>query len=227
MKASEIVRLGVLDRSEFLRNSFKPVTTNTSRRSLVYGFGVNDSDYVVYKIIDGLAFRCAAYDCWKDMIRRAYSHSFHEKQPSYIGVNVCEEWSSFMKFRSWWIDHYVDGFEIDKDILTDNRLYSPDNCLFVPAWINGFVNDQERSRGKDPMGVSWRESVGKYQVRCSHPFKKRFSVGYFSDRHQAAAAWLETKIAVATELKSKMDAVDTRIYGGILRKIRQSASECQ
>lgn len=42
----------------------------------------------------------------------------HKKWPSYIGVTVCDEWRSFMKFREWWLENHVDGWQIDKDLLT-------------------------------------------------------------------------------------------------------------
>ena len=76
-----------------------------------------------------------SYDRWKNIMFRCYSGSLK----SYEGVSVCEEWHDFQSFSKWFKDNNIEGFEIDKDLkLYNNKIYSPDTCLFIPKRINKF-----------------------------------------------------------------------------------------
>lgn len=190
---------------------------------LVYGFGVNDADYVVKPMVNGKRVACPAYDAWKNMLARCYSKKCHSMWPTYIGVSVCEEWRSFMAFREWWLNNHIDGWQLDKDLLGDGRKYSPSTCMYVPSWINSFNNNCGSARGDLPIGVNYHKQSGKYQARCSHPFGKHEQLGLFDDKYEAGSAWLNRKLEIAAELKSMMDDIDARIYGlvvGIILKAK-------
>jgi hypothetical protein len=73
-----------------------------------------------------------AYSVWAAMIQRCYGKKFKIKTPSYSECYACEEWHNFQNFAEWFEENYIDGFDIDKDILIDgNKLYSPETCMFV------------------------------------------------------------------------------------------------
>ena len=186
-----------------------------SLRGLVCGVGVNDAPYCAQPRIDGKQVVCPAYSAWTGMLKRAYSEKCQEKRPTYKGVVVCDEWHSFMSFRHWWLENQVDGWELDKDILYDDGVYSPEACIFVPSWLNSFTIDSGSSRGELPIGVDFQKRAGKYRAQCCQPLagrRGRLCLGLFTTPEEAHLAWLARKLELALELKPKMDEIDLRIY---------------
>lgn len=191
-------------------------------KELVYGVGVNDAGYVFDTTINGRRVRCPAYRSWKNMLERCYSEKFHHRNPTYAEVRVCDEWLSFMAFRKWWVENHVDGWQLDKDLLSDNRIYSPEACIFVPAWLNNFTIDSGTARGEWPIGVCFDSRRRKFESRCRHPFGKREYLGHFSTPDEANAAWLTRKLEIANELKHLMDDIDARIFPRVIEIISRS-----
>ena len=80
-------------------------------RKLVYGVGINDSNYVVRRFetigyVNGkqkqkLIWVCPYYQTWTNMLNRCYSIKYQERNKTYIGCSVSEEWKTFSNFRSW------------------------------------------------------------------------------------------------------------------------------
>lgn len=75
------------------------------------------------------------------MLRRCYDKQFQERQPTYKGCIVCEEWYNFQNFAKWFDENYyeIEGEKIalDKDLLKlNNKIYSPSTCCFLPQRIN-------------------------------------------------------------------------------------------
>ena len=106
-------------------------------RSLVFGVGVNDSDYNVMIRKNKKQILCPFYRKWCDMLKRCYSLKWHKQNPTYIGCFVCPEWLYFSKFRLWMENQKWKGMELDKDLLVKgNRGYGPDTCCFIPKAIN-------------------------------------------------------------------------------------------
>ena len=191
---------------------------------LVQGFGVNDADYVVSSIVDGKRVKCLAYRAWQNMIKRCYSEKYQERWTTYIGVTVCDEWRSFMKFREWWLENHVDGWHLDKDLLTDNRQYSPDSCIYVPAWLNCFNLDSGASRGQCPIGVSYHIRDKSFVSLCCNPKTgRREHLGYFKTKEPARIAWMSRKIELAAQMKADMDAIDKRIYPRAVEIIKRAS----
>ena len=192
-------------------------------RGLVEGVGVNDAPYCTQPRIDGKQVRCPAYRAWTSIITRAYSAKFHVKCPTYMGIEICEEWKNFCAFRDWWIENQVDGYEIDKDILSDSREYSPESCIFVPSWLNSFTVDAGARRGDCPIGVCFVRRCGRFKAVCCNPMsKKQEYLGYFTTPEAAHAAWLNRKLELALELKPKMDEIDQRIYARVVEIINNA-----
>jgi hypothetical protein len=194
-----------------------------SQRGLVRGLGVNDSHYCSHTIIDGVKVVCPAYHAWERMLERSYSDKYHAKRPTYSGVTVCDEWKNFCAFRAWWIKNQVDGWQIDKDLLSDSGAYSPEVCVFVPAWLNSFTTDCGASRGEWPIGVCYKKGVGRFRALCGNPIsKKQDHLGYFNTPEKAHLAWLTRKLELALELKPKMDSIDPRIYPRVVEIIHNA-----
>lgn len=85
------------------------------------------------------------YSCWKDMVLRCNS----DKYPQYSEVSICEEWYNFQNFAEWYesaIIYVEDTVDLDKDLLGNGTLYSPETCCLLPHSVNmlmccGFLPD--------------------------------------------------------------------------------------
>ena len=185
--------------------------------------GVNDATYSVYSKVNGSVVRCKAYVAWRAMLNRAYGKSYKERFNTYCGVSVCDEWHYFMTFRKWWIDNKVDGWQLDKDLVGDGKTYSPSTCVYIPCWLNSFTTSRSALRGSYPVGVSIDKQTGKFHSRCHHPktLKSEF-LGAFLSSDDAYMAWLKRKLEIAMELKDEMDAIDERIYEGVVKIIKET-----
>lgn len=93
------------------------------------------------------------------MMNRCYGKN---KKACYEGCTVCEEWKNdFEAFYGWVQENYyeVEGETmcLDKDILyKGNKVYSPNNCIFVPAHINnmlGGISKKNKKNAELPIGV--------------------------------------------------------------------------
>ena len=188
------------------------------KRSKVCGVGTNDAEYKVsiYTYADGkqkLIWECPFYRTWVRMLDRCYSDKYHEKRPTYIGCNVCEDWHTFSNFRSWMEQQDWENKQLDKDLLkVGNKEYSPDNCVFVPKIVNSFLIDCGNSRGEYPIGVYLNKVVKKFQAQCSNPFTgKREHLGMYHCPDQAHLAWKRRKHELACQLADSEYVTDERV----------------
>lgn len=200
--------------------SFPTNDRNLKTRRLVCGFGINDAPFSTQFHHLGKLIAHPAYLAWKSLITRCYNNKYQSKYPSYSGVTVCEEWRSFMAFRSWWLDNQVEGWHIDKDILSSSRQYSPSTCIFIPSSLNMFLTDSAASRGRWMIGCSMTRT-GKFTSYINNPLSgKKETLGSFELEIEAHNKWMERKIEIAGEMKAIMDSIDERIYGRVVELIK-------
>ncbi|HGY9608200.1 hypothetical protein [Vibrio harveyi] len=84
----------------------------------------------------GHSNKCALL--WRGMLGRCYSPK-DSSYPAYgaRGVRVCKEWHCYQTFAEWADNNgYFEGAQLDKDILGDGLLYSPETCKFVTQQEN-------------------------------------------------------------------------------------------
>lgn len=91
------------------------------------------------------------YVHWQSMMRRCYSDKWHERKPTYIECEVCEEWQEFQKFAEWFEENYPKDnntkYQLDKDILNPgNKIYSPENCIFVTPSENTIDSNKRQAQ---------------------------------------------------------------------------------
>lgn len=132
----------------------------------IYGVGIIGDE-----IININVSHTEAYQYWLNMLRRCYDSKFHEKQPRYKDCIVCDEWLYFKNFKNWFNTNYynIEGQKmcLDKDILhKGNKIYSPNNCIFVSNDINLLFTKCEKTRGEQPIGVYYDEKNNKYRSQC-------------------------------------------------------------
>lgn len=134
------------------------------------------------------------YRHWYDMIRRCYDPYRLNEFPTYIDCYVCDEWLNFQNFAKWFHEHYyeIEGekMHLDKDILyKGNKIYSSENCIFVPERINYLFLQSNAIRGKCPIGVSYSKSANKYQASCNilddNLKSKKIYLGLYKDKFEA------------------------------------------
>lgn len=109
------------------------------KNSLIYGYGVNDSEIPVnFKDEDGKLVRCPVYSTWKDCLRRTHGNIAGKKNLThYVDSTFDPCWKYFTDFREWASDKFVEGYQLDKDILFEGNIhYGPETCCFVPSKLN-------------------------------------------------------------------------------------------
>lgn len=112
------------------------------------------------------------YTMWKNMLQRCYSESYHLRTPTYIDCEVCEEWLNFQNFAKWFEDNYIENYVLDKDLLIKgNKIYSLENCCFIPPEINSIIAGYT-NRNKDlPLGVQKCKKTKKYTASLTLNYK--------------------------------------------------------
>lgn len=182
------------------------------KRNLIQGVGVNDADYkvVVCETINGKSKQtwvCPFYCRWKDMLKRCYSEKFHKTRPTYKDVSCCDEWLTFSNFKDWMEKQDWQGKQLDKDILGNGKLYSPDTCIFVSPHINVFVEWTTAKRDL-PRGVCWCKEKERYKAYGAENGKTKY-LGQSSSVQDCHLMWVEHKISLTDELlKSTLDEGD-------------------
>lgn len=190
-------------------------------RSLLYGLGINDAPYAVARseCIDGKwvqTWRCPAYAAWSHVLERSLSEKKKIAQPTYVGVTVCDEWLKFTNFKKWWDVNYRAGYHLDKDILCyGNKIYSPDTCIYVPKWLNGFVSERNSRKGEFPVGVSWSKKYGFFEAGISIKGRKKF-LGHFTNKQDAHNRWLKENLTLVEAFKKDLDTIDSRLYPALI-----------
>ena len=194
-------------------------------RKLVCGVGVNDSDYVVVEwettVVNGKQKRervwiCPFYQVWTNMINRCYSINSQERNKTYTGCTVSEEWLTFSDFKAWMMTQDFERKQLDKDLLIEgNKIYSPGTCVFVSGMVNSFTIDRGASRGDCLIGVSWYKPTEKFISSCRNPFtKKSEHLGYFECEQEAHETWLKRKLELAHELAAIQE--DSRVAEALI-----------
>ena len=195
---------------------------------LIAGIGINDADYCVQKFerytdTEGrrkpkMLWVCPFYRRWKAMIDRCYyPRKSNKMKPIYIDCGVCEEWLTFSNFKSWMETQDWEGNQLDKDLLGDGKLYSPDTCCFIPSMVNVFMTERDASRGKYLIGVDFSKKVSKFRARCKNPYtRKSVHLGTFETEAEAHQAWLDKKVYFAKMLASGIK--ETRVAEALIKR---------
>lgn len=179
----------------------------------VYGFGINDVDFVVRHL--------DSYKRWCHIIRRCYSNDNKKNHKYYSSVSVCEDWRKYSNFKKWFDDNYVENWDIDKDIIGDGSVYSPETAIFIPRWLNMIIVGSDRKCGGLPIGVTKEKNKYKACVRVSG--EKKF-IGRYDCPVKANRAYVAAKLKHVRSLKSEMDKIDKRVYSRVVEIIKKGKS---
>lgn len=183
---------------------------------LFYGVGVNDKKYPSTK--DGKLTK--EYKYWHGMLARCYSQKKQINQPTYIGCEVSENFKSYSYFHEWCqeqIGFNLDEWDLDKDLLIKgNKIYSEDNCVFLPRIINGALIKNNSARGEFPIGVYFEKRNNKFMVRFRVNGSLK-TIGYFGTVDLAFQAYKNNKECYLKELAYKWKGdIDERAFRALL-----------
>lgn len=190
---------------------------NTNR--LVQGKGIND--YAGPVKINNKHIR--AYKDWTNVLIRCYNERVLKKFPTYRGCSMSDDWLHFSKFKEWHDANYIEGYELDKDILVKgNRVYSAETCCYIPTHLNLMLSPHKRQRGDMPIGVTnkyadrdWKCYVAQIRVN-----DKQLYIGMYPTKEEAFYAYKQKKEQVIKDMATSLFAdgkIDKRVYDALMR----------
>lgn len=155
-----------------------------------------------------------AYKSWISMLQRCYEKRYLTNQPKNRHVKVCDEWLNFQNFSKWYdINHHnytVEKYQLDKDLLGDGTMYSPDNCCYLPRIINKAIQ-----RGQGVFASPHHN--GKYRA-ISSKHSKIVSIHQSHDKEEVYQSYLAFKRGYILELINEYndelsDKIKTALLG--------------
>ena len=183
----------------------------------VFGVGLLGTKYP--SEVNGV--KTKEYVLWADMLRRCYSEGFKKQHPTYEGCKCSENFKSYEYFYEWCnkqIGFAVEGFELDKDLLTKgNKVYSESTCVFIPAEVNTLLTKRTTSRGRHLIGVYWCNKGKAFRAQVSKNKGKRERLGYFKTELEAFKAYKEAKESFVKEQANNWKSkIDERAYNALM-----------
>lgn len=199
---------------QHLKNGCKWCKMMDSKRKnyhLAYGVGIND-------VANVWTTNNKAFSLWRSMLSRCYSEFYQRREPSYIGCTVCDEWLVLSNFIKLFDENYIEGFELDKDIIKKgNNVYCPEYCTFVPREINSLILRRQKWRGKYPIGVYFDKRKNKFRASLNYK-NKTFFIGHFDNEKYAFYAYKKEKEKLIKEVAVKFKNIITKeAYEALLK----------
>ena len=193
-----------------------------------YGVDKNGNVPKTKEFKDGKLCSTWEYNKWMNMLKRCFDNKYKEKRPTYKDTACCERWLYFANFLedlealkkeyNWGEDEKLN---LDKDILhKGNKIYSLENCVLVPDYINSLFIKRDAKRGEYPIGVCYNKQRKKYKAQCNINGKLK-GLGYFITPEEAFNAYKQAKeneikkIANDCVLKGYITK-DSRLYNAMI-----------
>lgn len=173
--------------------------------------GINDSTEPVTYVVNGKRVAYPSYVAWTGFLFRCYaSTSYH---PYHAGCTVHEDWHYYSNFKKWFDENYKEGYYLDKDMkVLGNKVYGPDTCVFMPAWLNSFLSPNLKSRGDYLIGVKKSKSAKKpFIAQIKYNGKKKF-LGNFLTEEEAHETWKKFKLGILLEHKDFINSLSENLY---------------
>ena len=147
----------------------------TFKRKLVYGVGIDDIEGAKEWDVNGKRHSFKYYRDWKNMLKRCYCNT-----GDYLGnVMVSESWFTLSNFKAWFEQNYVEGYVLDKDILS-GKVYSENTCIYIPKKLNLFLTSVRKD-----CGSYFDITRNKYQSHTKKYNDKRINIGRFATEREA------------------------------------------
>ena len=187
-------------------NAFKRGSVKNPYLPTKYGIGYIGEESTV----DCEGQLLKSYIVWNNMLSRCYNiKNKRYKDYGEQGVIVCKEWHNYTNFKKWYDEHYYELeneiVDLDKDILIeDNKVYSPETCIFVPKRINCLFRNHKKENSL-PKGVYFQDGRYRCQIRIEGKTKH---LGYYNTIEEASNVYLK---AQKEEMKRTADVYKDKI----------------
>ena len=161
------------------------------------------------------------YGLWQNMLTRCYNDTYKNKQPTYIGCEVSNNFKNYEYFYEWCqnqIGFNNEGWQLDKDLLVKgNKVYSEDTCVFLPKEINSVLTKSTATRGEHLIGVCWNKKGKAFVARARKNKGKQEHLGFFNTEIEAFNAYKQAKEYYLKELANKWKSqIDERAYNALM-----------
>lgn len=165
------------------------------------------------------------HSVWSSMYMRSYDESYLEWKPSYSEATVDEHFYNFQNFAAWCQTQkgfFEPGYHLDKDLLSKgNKIYSPNFCRFVPAYVNTVLSASGTIRGEWPLGVHKLQNsrINPYGAQIKVAKGERKYLGIHPTPESAHKAWQIEKanqIELAVSKYAKERVFDTEIADALM-----------
>lgn len=161
-----------------------------------------------------------SFGIWRGMIERCYSKS-SKKYKTYglNGITVCNDWHCYTNFEDWYDSNYYEvdneNMCIDKDIISDTKIYSPETCIIIPEKINEmFVGIHKTYKNGLSNGI--RIKNNKYCARIKEN-RKEIYLGAFDNINDAILAYKKEKLRyMISIIESYKEKIPKNTYNLIL-----------
>lgn len=191
-------------------------------------FGVGYIGEGKYRTVDENGKITKIHRKWISMLSRCYYEKEQNKRKRYKNCIVCNEWLNYQNFAKWYEENYyeVDGERmcLDKDILIkNNKVYSPDTCIFVPERINTLFIKSNKTRGNLPIGVTYNKNINKICSQCGiHNYKtnkkENVYLGCYNTPEEAFYSYKEFKEKHIKKIADYYkDKIPTKLYDAMYR----------
>jgi hypothetical protein len=178
---------------------------NNNRKSV---FGVGFIGYGNHKAsVKSKHTKC--YSTWKSMLMRCY-YKYNENNKTYEDVEVDEDWHSFQEFAEWYLINYIEGWELDKDLLNNHtKIYSKNNCCFLPKELNILLKESKKSTGTTKVHNKYKSQIGRN--------KTHIHIGSFNTIEEANNAYkLEKKKQIVTMAEKYKEQLNSVVYNKLI-----------
>lgn len=160
-----------------------------------------------------------SYKIWEAMIKRCYSKKSNINYPSYDKCEVCEEWLCYANFKNWYDKNIYEiigeNICLDKDILVqNNKIYSPETCIFVPEYINKLFMGHKRNY-ELPKGI-YETEYKKYQASIRIKGKNIY-LGTFDTIEEASQSYYKARLDYIKEVAEEYkDKIPKKLYNRLI-----------
>lgn len=105
----------------------------------------------------GVRHHTKSYRLWCDIkLRCIDGGKYQQGKPTYAGCTMSEDFKNYQYFAEWCqsqVGYGLPDYQIDKDLLvTGNKIYGENTCVFIPSLLNMFITSTSRRRDY-PTGV--------------------------------------------------------------------------
>lgn len=156
------------------------------------------------------------YSTWANMIRRCYTNYAGNKSAnSYTSCTVDESWHNFQTFAEWFTSkskaYLQRGLvpKLDKDLLSNSKVYSENNCVLLPNIINCSLSSS-RMTSKFQHGITLQRGIFYATIMYKG---RNLHLGTFLTEQEAIHTYNRKKAELLKELSEDFkDVLDPRAY---------------